>query len=138
MKFNPETIFINYQFVNANNEGSLRSNKEYQICYAITDIDIIKSRKKKIIGCFINPNDLYLDKNIDRNIFYFQMYMNINKVFNVYDLLQETIYSKTYSNQITKKILFESKDVTTKKIATKCLETLKERILVDIFDVKQI
>lgn len=125
------SFHITYQFVNGNNDGSFRSNKEFQICYAVVDIDINKTKMKKIVGCFINPNDLLLDNDIDKHIYFFQIYLKLDKIFNVVDMLESTIYSNNYSNHITKKILFENKDVTIKKISEKCLDTLKEKILIE-------
>jgi hypothetical protein len=126
-----ESFNITYQFVNGNNDGSLLANKEFQICYCVTDIDIIKTKMKKIIGCFINPNDLYLDKsNIDRHFYFFQCYLKLNEMFDVNDMLLSTVYSKNYSNHITKKNLKENTDVTIRKIITKCETILKEKILI--------
>jgi hypothetical protein len=123
---------ITYQFINGDNNGSVFSNKEFQVCYTVVDIDIVKTKMKKIIGCFINPNDLYLDKaEIDKHIYYFQIYLKLDKIFTVSEMLKNTIYSKNYSNHITKKIFFENnKDVTIKKIISKCESLLKEKVLI--------
>ena len=125
-----ENYHVTYQFLNGNNNGSLLSNKEFQICYCVVDTDIIKTHMKKIIGCFINPNDLALNDNIDKNIYYFQRYLKLREMFNISDLLKNTLYSKNYSSNITKKVLKENPDVTIRKIITKCENTLKEKILI--------
>lgn len=125
-----ENFHITYQFLNGNNEGSLLSNKEFQICYCVVDNDIVNSKMKKIIGCFINPNDLFLENKIEKHIYYFQMYMRLDTMFSISELLKSTLQSKNYSNHITKKILFEGKDVTIKKIISKCETILKEKILI--------
>lgn len=132
-KTNFDNFFITYQFLNGDNWGSSFANKEYQICYCVVDTDLITAKTKKVIGCFINPNDLILeeDKNdIDKHIYYFQRYIRISDLFGLKELLPYTIYSKTYSNTITKKILFESRDVTVIKIINKCKNLLKEKVLI--------
>lgn len=123
-----DSFHITYQFVNGDNSGSLLSNKEFKICYCVVDTDIVTAKMKKVIGCFVNPNDLILDKEVDKNIYYFQMYIKLDRMFNIADLLKSTLQSKNYSNYITKKNLFESPDVTTKKIIAKCETVLKEKI----------
>ena len=125
-----ENYHVTYQFLNGNNNGSLLSNKEFQICYCVVDTDIIKTQMKKIIGCFINPNDLALNDNIDKNIYYFQRYLKLHEMFNISDLLKNTLYSKNYSSNTIKKVLKENPDVTIRKIITKCENILKEKILI--------
>jgi hypothetical protein len=127
----PEILHINYKFVNGNNQGSLLSNKEIHVCYCMIDIDLIKSKMKKIIGCFINPNDLVLDKtNVDKYIYYFQLHRKLDYLFNIADLLNNTLYSQNYNSSIIQRILKENSDVTIRKIITKCENTLKEKILI--------
>jgi hypothetical protein len=121
-----EEFLITNIVVNGNNEGSLLSNKEFHICYAVVNNDL-KQLNKKIIGCFLNPNDLLLDMSIDNNMFYFQIYLPLTKEFNISEILKYTIYSKNYSNHIVKTILRESDDVTVRKIITKCEEELKKK-----------
>lgn len=129
-------LLVNYFFVNGSNDGSYLSNKEFHLCYCIINTDIVKSKMKKIIGCFINPNDLYLENSkinsslIETYLYYFQMYITLDRVFNITDLLKKTLYSKSYSNYTTKKILKENKDSSIKKIITKCEETIKNKILI--------
>jgi hypothetical protein len=116
--------------VNGNNDGSLTSNKEYHICYSVIE-NSIKNKSKKIIGCFINPNDLILEtdksKNIQKHIYYFQLNLPITKLFSITELLNNTFNSRNYSNHIAKKILKDGNDVTTKKIIMKCEEELKKK-----------
>ena len=124
-----ESFLINNIVVNGNNEGSLLANKEYHICYVVMEHDF-KNNHKKFFGCFINPNDLYLQtsvKDINDNIYFFLFYLELDKVFNISELLKHTLLSKTYSNHIVKKILKENKDITIKKIITKCEEELKKK-----------
>jgi hypothetical protein len=118
-------INVTNMIVNGNNDGSLTSNKEYHICYSVIENNI-KQKTKKIIGCFVNPNDLHLetDKNIQKHIYYFQLSLPITKLFSITELLKNTVQSRNYSNHMLKKILKDSSDVTTKKIITKCEEEL--------------
>ena len=129
MNSKTETLHITYKFMNGNNEGSIISNKEFHVCYVIMNIDLIKSASKKIIGCFINPNDPCLDKDIESHIYYFKMEMRTDEIFNIADLLKSTLYSKNYSNHYTKKFLYDSK--LTNKIIAKCVSTLKEKVLIE-------
>ena len=133
MNQNDINYHITYQYVNGDNWGSSFANKEFHICWSVVEIDIIKTKMKKIIGCFINTNDLLLEENknemIDKHIYFFQSYLKLDQLFNLKELLPNTIYSKNYSNTITKKHLFESSDVTIKKIISKCETVLKEKVL---------
>lgn len=119
----PNNFLINDVIVNGNNEGSLLSNKEFHICYFILSIDL-RQNNKKFIGCFINPNDLILDKNIEKNIYYFQITLPLQKQFTILELLKSTLYSKNYSNYMAKKILKENPNSIIKKMITKCEEQL--------------
>lgn len=129
MKPNTETIHITYKFLNGNNDGSILSNKEFHVCYCIIDTDIITKKMKKIIGCFINPNDIILEndnKDIEKNIYYFQRYLKLNEMFTISDLLDNTINSKNYNNYLMKKVLYNKEN----KIISKCVNTLKEKLLI--------
>lgn len=129
MKTNNEFNYnITYQFLNGNNQGSVLSNKEFHVCYCVADIDIINTGFKKIVGCFINPNDLILDNDIDKNIYYFKIIMKLDKIITIKDILDNTVRLRNYSNYTTKKILFDPKNPIIKKIITKCVEVLKQHV----------
>ena len=96
---NKEQINYFYQVVNASNDGSYYSNKEFHLIYHVYSYNFIQGIKK-IIGILANKND-------EDNFLFFRIIVPITQEFTISLLLRNSIYTSKYSKALMKKHLLE-------------------------------